>query len=79
MTSASTQVALSSTQCHGPMAAASDGLRDAMAAEVGQVDGFTTGSKVDRALSRCALLPLWALLNLREKSCEYVHDSVGCR
>ena len=28
---------------------------------------------------RCALLPLWALLNLREKSCEDVHDSAGPR
>ena len=36
-------------------------------------------STINRALARCALLPLFALVNLREKSCEDVHDSVCWR
>jgi hypothetical protein len=77
MTSASTKAALNSTQCYSPVAAASDGLRDAMAAEAARTEAFTTASTIDRALARCALLPLWTLLNLRERSCTDAHDSVG--
>jgi hypothetical protein len=47
MTSASTKAALNSTQCYSPVAAASDGLRDAMAAEAARTEAFTTASTID--------------------------------
>jgi hypothetical protein len=42
--------------------------------------GLTTAeSTIDRALACCARLPLFALDNLREKSCTDAYDSARCQ
>jgi hypothetical protein len=79
MTSSMTKAARSSRRHDDLVAAAHEGVRYATAAAVVQVVGLFLGPWMFVGLARCALLPLFALERLREKSCEDVHDSGRCR
>jgi hypothetical protein len=81
---------LDGTARHGLVAAAFCGLRNAMLPQwfgrpalrprAWQLAHFRIAEiRLNRALSRCTLLPLWVPPNLREKLCTDAHDSAGPR